>query len=256
MVCPGTRVLLIMMPYHHPLTAHMENTGSTIASTSWWADKSYHQWWAIQWQGDMTDVKTAKDFWFHSPVKPGILYESPYEGFWTDERGARETAYKAFQYGIYGYGYGANGVWNDLYSKYPPDYGTDYEMPVRFISWYDGANLPGASQLVYFKKFYNSIEWWKLVPRFDDSTWSSFADKNQSYISTDEQQTYVVYFSNRVRATGDLKNLGKNKLYIAKWYNTRTGVYTLIKTFKSASGTWTVPDKPDSNDWILLVKKV
>ena len=31
---------------------------------------------------------------------------------------------------------------------------------------------------------------------------------------------------------------------------------TDIKTFKSIDGKWTVPDKPDSDDWILLVSKL
>ncbi len=81
-------------------------------------------------------------------------------------------------------------------------------------------------------------------------------DKSQSLLSTDEQKTFVVYFFNRVRATGNLKNLEKEKNYTAKWYNTRTGVYTTIPTFKTDSGIWTVPDKPDSEDWILLVNQL
>ena len=33
-----------------------------------------------------------------------LLYGTPYEGFWTDAKGARGTGYKAFQNGMYGYG--------------------------------------------------------------------------------------------------------------------------------------------------------
>jgi hypothetical protein len=243
--------------YHHPLTAHMENTSSTLASDSWWGSKDYHNWWAVQWQeginSDITPV--AKDFWDHTPAKPSVLYESPYEGFWTDAKGARGAGYKAFQCGIYGYGYGANGIWNDLYSIDPPDFGTGYEMPVRYLNWYEGANLPGAGQLIFFKKFYNDIKWWKQVPRFDDKTWGEFADKNQSLISTNGQDTYVVYFFNRVPSTGTLKNLQKNISYTAKWFNTRSGTYTIIAKFETADGNWKIPDKPDSEDWILLVEK-
>ena len=59
-----------------------------------------------------------------------------------------------------------------------------------------------------------------------------------------------------MRSTGELKNLQNNTSYLAKWYNTRNGMYTDIKTFKSIDGKWTVPDKPDSDDWILLVSKL
>lgn len=243
--------------YHHPLSAHMENTSSTIASTSWWGDKPYHSWWAVQWQegirGDIS--KVAKDFWDHLPAKPSVLYESAYEGFWTDAKGARGAAYKAFQSGMFGYGYGANGVWNDLYSKTPPDYGTGYEMPVRYLGWYEGTNLPGARQLIYFKKFYTGLDWWRLVPRFSDTAWSDFADKGLSLIATYANNVYVVYFYNRVPATGTLKQLENNTSYRARWFNPRNGQFNLIGTFKSVSGKWIVPDKPDSNDWVLLVEK-
>lgn len=243
--------------YHHPLTAHMENTSSTIASTSWWGRKPYHNWWAIQWQegirGDISRI--AKDFWDFSPAKPSVLYESAYEGFWTDAKGARGAGYKAFQSGMFGYGYGANGVWNDLYSKDPPDYGTAYEMPVRYLGWYEGANLPGAEQLIFFKRFYTRIDWWTLVPRFSDTAWSDFADKGQALIATSGNDTYVVYFYNRVPATGILKHLQQNATYKARWYNPRTGDFTPIGTFRSSDTRWIVPDKPDDDDWVLLVEK-
>ena len=242
--------------YHHPLTAHMENTSRTVASDSWWDKKTYHAWWAIQWQdwinSDITNV--AKDFWFHNPVKPSILYESPYEDFWTDAKGARGVGYMAFQSGIYGYGYGANGVWNDLYSKDPPDYGTDYEMPVRYLNWYDGANLPGASQLIYLRNFYTALPWWELVPRFDDTSWAYFPDRTRSLLATKAQEIYVVYFSNRVHATGILKNMLPVN-YLASWFNPRTGVYTNIGEIMATAGSWVIPGKPDSEDWVLLVKQ-
>ncbi len=244
--------------YHHPMTAHMENTSSTIASNSWWKNKTYHNWWAIQWQEGINSelIPIARDFWNHLPAKPSVLYESPYEGFWTDAKGARGAGYKAFQCGMYGYGYGANGIWNDLYSKNPPDYGTDYEMPVRYLNWYDGTNLVGARQLIFLKEFYTRIGWWKQVPRFDDTVWSSFADKNQALLTTNGQETFVVYFYNRIPSTGTLKNMEKNVSYTAQWFNPGNGTYTTIKSFKTGDGTWTIPDKPDSEDWILLVKKI
>lgn len=129
-------------------------------------------------------------------------------------------------------------------------------MPVRYLNWYDGANLPGARQLTFFKKFYTDIEWWKLIPRFEDMTWADFPDRNQSLISTNGQDTYVVYFYNRVPSTGTLKNLEKNESYNAKWFNPGNGSYTNIAKFETADGTWKIPDKPDSEDWVLLVEKI
>ena len=242
--------------YHHPLTAHMENTSVTLAKDSWWGDKPFHTWWAIQWQQGIQDNIgfVGKEFWNNPVPKPSVLYESAYDGFWTDSKGARAAGYKAFQNGIFGYGYGANGVWNDLYSNSPADYGTDYEMPARYLNWCDGANLPAASQLKYFKDVYNSIPWWKLVPRFDDPLWSTFVDKDQAFIATIGQQVYFVFFSNKVRATGIVKNLIIGKKYRANWYNILNGKYIKIGFFTTSTGVYSVPSKPNEGDWLLIIK--
>jgi len=244
--------------YEQPIMPHMENTSTAVASNSTWASQPYHDGWAVQWQGDMTGMGTAKDFWNYSPTKPSVLYEPAYDGFWTDHRGALGAAYKSFQYGIYGYGYGASGTWNDVYSKPgdPDDFGTGYELPARYTWWYDGANFVTGDQLTYFKDFYTSLEWWKLIPRFDDSAWGSFSDTSRSLLSSDGNDTYVVFFFNGSTATGALRQMDNDYYYEAKWYNPRTGAYTAIgSTVQAISGQWAIPAKPDTNDWVLLVEK-
>jgi hypothetical protein len=244
--------------YDQPIMPHMENISHTRASTSSWADKPYHDGWAIQWQGEMTGMSIAQDFWNASPAKPSVLYEAAYDHFWTDSRGALGAAYKAFQYGFFGYGYGAAGVWNDIYSKpgEAPDYGTAYEMPARYYWWYDGANLPAADQLKYFKQFYTALEWWKLVPRFNDNSWSSFHDASRSLLSSDGQETFVVFFFNNGTETGVLKQLDAGSTYHAAWFDPRTGLYYPIPTeIRVDEGNWCIPSQPSSDDWVLLVEK-
>lgn len=244
--------------YHHPLMPHMENAGSTTAANSTWSDKPYHAGWAVQWQGDMSDMGTARIFWNASPSKPSVLYEAQYDRFWTDSRGALGAAYKAFQYGMYGYGYGAGGVWNDIYSKAgaADDFGTSYEMPTRYLWWYDGANLVTGSQLTHFRKFYTSLEWWKLVPRFDDDAWGSFADKSKSLLSSDGNSVFVVFFFGSDSLTGTLKNLLPGATYSAQWFNPRDGRYREIDSVTQNSSRWTIPGRPTREDWILLLKKI
>ena len=243
--------------YHHPIMPHMENTDHTTAADSWWSGKPYHHGWAVQWQGDLTNVGVAKGFWNASPTKPSVLYESPYDHFWTDSRGALGAAYKAFQYGMYGYGYGANGVWNDIYSKpgEAADFGTAYEMSRHYLWWYDGANLRTADQLAYFKHFYTSLEWWKLIPRFDDADWGSFADKTRSLLSSDGEDTFVVFFFGPGTSTGTLNHLENNATYAAQWFNPRDGQYKSIATFTRKSSQWEIPGRPTAEDWVLLVRK-
>jgi hypothetical protein len=153
-----------------------------------------------------------------------------------------------------GYGYGANGIWNDLYSS--NDYGTSFEMPQRYLNWYEGLNLAGAGQMTYMKRFYTSLNWWKLTPRFDDPAWSAFVDPNHSFLSSDGNNTYVVYFFGDGNSTGTLKGLAAGVSYEASWFNPRTGVATKLGGITPAAGQWTVPDRPNDNDWLLLVNRV
>ena len=200
---------------------------------------------------------TPKGFWQASPTKPSVLYESAYDHFWTDSRGAVGAAYKAFQYGMYGYGYGANGIWNDIYSKpgEAPDFGTAYQMPAHYFWWRDGADLQTGNQLGYFKTFYSSLEWWKLTPRFDDNSWGSFADTSRSLLSSDGQDVYVVFFFGSGTSTGTLNHMQNNSGYVAQWFNPRDGQYKSIGTFKQRSSQWRIPDRPSAEDWVLLVRK-
>ena len=243
--------------YHQPVMPHMENTDHTTTENSSWSSKPYHSGWAVQWQGDLTDASIAKAFWDETPTKPVVLYESAYDHFWTDSRSALAAAYKAFQYGMYGYGYGANGIWNDLYSKpnEPADFGTAYGMPDHYLWWRDGADLPTGDQLSYFKHFYISLEWWKLVPRFHDRAWSDFADSSHSLLSSSGKNTYVVLFFGAGTSTGTLKQMEDSSTYSAQWFNPRNGHYKSIATFTPQQSRWVVPKRPTAEDWVLLIRE-
>ncbi|QJD82871.1 apiosidase-like domain-containing protein [Cohnella herbarum] len=244
--------------YKQPIMPHMEGANSTLPASSSWASKPYHDGWAVQWQGNLSGMRVAKEFWNASPSKPAVLYESGYDEFWTDSRGALSAAYKAFQYGMYGYGYGAAGVWNDIYSQSgkPDDFGTASEMPDRYFWWYDGANLQTADQLTDFKRFYTSLDWWKLVPRFNDGAWASFKDTTRSLLSSDGNNAYVVFFYNSDTASGTLKQLDNSAKYEANWFDPRTGLYYLIpETIQATSSSWCIPAKPNKDDWVLLLEK-
>lgn len=239
--------------YKHPLSAHMENTEQTVASTSSWGSKPYHGWWAVQVQLDISNfTPKAKDFWNYTPTKPSILYEAYYDEFATDTKGARSQGYVAFQSGMYGYG--ANGVWNDLYAV--GDYGTAFLMPDKYTNWHDGANLISGSQMTHLKNFYTNLQWWKLKPRFDDANWASFSNPAKSLLATDGQKTFVAYFFGSGNSTGTLKNLQNGFIYNAKWYDPRTGQYINIADFTTSNAQWTIPARPAADDYVLLVKSI
>lgn len=247
--------------YGHPLGPHMQSNGNGIngPGDSWWGNKPYDKFWAMQLQPTLNAsmLPYVESFWTNVPTKPIVLYETPYEDFWTDTAGARGDAYKGFQWGMCGYGYGANGVWNDLYDYATSDWGTAYWMPGSYLKWYDGANLPGAVQLTYLKNFYTTLDWWNLTPRFNNQVWGNFANPNDSFLSSESNTTYVVYFDGAANSTstGTLLGMATGVPYDASWFNPRTGVYTDLGGIMPTAGRWTIPALPSTNDCILLVKQ-
>ncbi len=242
--------------YGQPLGTHMQSISNGInhPAESWWGGKPYHKWWPMQLQNNIplhSWQVAAKEFYQNTPTKPVVLYESPYDTFWTDNKGARGAGYRAFQSGMCGYGYGANGVWNDLYEL--GDYGTEYYMPGSYLHWYDGANLPTGTQMSYLKGFYQALNWWNLTPRFDDAAWGVFADADRSLLASDGNTTYVVYFFGEGTATGTLKGMAAGVPYEASWFNPRSGVSTSLGGITPTTGQWTLPVRPTSDDWVLLV---
>jgi len=241
--------------YKRPLTGHMCYNNYT------WGKETWHTWFAVQ--GGHAATRTYKDqafykgFWNYTPTQPFLEAEAKYEdvdcGGLNDATDERVAAYKAIQCGSMGFTYGVSGVWAmkwdakvagwDSYSKYP---------------WYVGVDAPGSSQMNYLKQFYTSFAWDKLVPRFSDPAWCSFVNPETSILSsTPEADRFVVYFYQTAKTTGTLKSLTDSKTYCARWFDPSTGKSILIAdAFQSIGGAYTIPSKPDTKDWLLLVEDV
>lgn len=241
--------------YKRPLTGHMCFNNYT------WGKETWHTWFAVQ--GGHATTRTYKNqafykgFWNYSPTQPFLEAEAKYEdvdcGGLNDATDERVAAYKAIQCGSLGFTYGVSGVWAmkwdakvegwDSYSKYP---------------WYVGVDAPGSSQMNYLKEFYTSFAWEKLVPRFSDPAWCTFVYPESSILSsTPDADRYVVYFYKTSTSTGILKSLMDTKTYNAQWFNPATGKSILISdAIKSTGGIYTIPSKPDTKDWLLLVEDV
>ena len=240
--------------YHHPLTAHMEEVVDTDAGTSSWKNESFHTWWAIQWKGKMNNPSHIKSFWHYDEVKPCILYESGYEHLAVDAETALRQGFIAFQSGLFGYGYGANGIWNDLYNE--DDMASFYHMPQQYLNWYEGVNLEGADLLSNWKTFYQSYNWWELEPRFDDKSWAEFYDTQNYAVSSIGNTLYLVYlWKNLDGPVGKLKRLQNNVAYIAQWYNPINDSYFSLGEVTSSNGEYTIPQKPNQDDWMFVLEE-
>lgn len=248
-------------PYQHPQSAHMENTGYTIASNSVFKLLPGHSWFAVQWapqKNGQLDFNVAKNFWNSLPVKPAPLYEGHYDHLWTNEFGARQQGWVAYLNGMYGYGYGSADIWlyNSTYDMDQPSVrdGITVSVSDKQTKWDVSMNFPAAYQMGYMHKFFDSIEWWNLTPRFDDAAWFS-RDNSWYSLSSIGNDLYVVYFyNNTIQNTGTIKGLA-NTTYAKQWYNPITGVYAPSTTVSITDGTHVIGNKPDNNDWVLLFRK-
>ena len=127
--------------------------------------------------------------------------------------------------------------------------------------WTTSVNFPSATELgVYMKNFLTSLEWWKLTPRFDDQNWFKAENFTWYSLATIDSDVYVLYLYNcATTTTGVLRNM-RNTLYIAQWFNTRTGAYIdlgRVSPEREAQGEgyrWIIPKKPTASDWVLVVK--
>ena len=245
--------------YHHPNSGHQ---WVLPADKRPLGNEPWHNWFALQGGhgGNAPQTKNYyKSYWDFRPTKPFLEIEADYEqvecGGKADDTGARQQAYKSFLCGSYGYTYGAAGIWALRWDRDVPiwkDFNTE--------AWFDGLNLPGSRQMTRFKDFCTKLEWWKLTPRWNDSQWGEWAKPEEAVISTDGNNTYVVYFYNHDKATGILKNLDPKSPYTASWFNPRNGEYIKIKDPKDPlspeNNQWTIPEKPDTQDWVLLVQNL
>jgi len=246
-------------PYVHPQTAHQENVSNILASTSSFKSLTGYNWFAAQWpptKDGLPGFAVAKDYWNNSGSKPVVNYEGHYENLWTNDWGARMQGWTAYLNGMFGQGYGAQDIWyyNSTYDENEDTVENSLitvTMAMKADTWSTSKNYAAATALAnYMKSFFNTINWWQLTPRFDDTT---YFVNNSSYYSVASilNDTYVAYFYNQSTNTGTLKGMD-NVAYTAKWYNPRTGAYTTIGSVTPTNGSWTIPAKPDGNDWVLL----
>jgi hypothetical protein len=241
--------------YHHPVTGHYYST-ATGNPVMYWGDESWHSYFMLQnGHARQNRISFYQAYWDRVPVKPFLESEANYDDILNHlvtARHVRVSAYEAIQAGSLGFGYGANGIWNDIYAE--GDEGccvADYS----YTWWGDAIDFESADQMSYLYAFYTSHEWWKLEPRFASKEWVELANPEKSLLKSDGNRLYILYFFNPTQKTGILRQMDDEEKYHAEWFNPRTGEYTLITDdVISSNGDWQMPTKPDEEDWLLVVE--
>lgn len=196
------------------------------------------------------------DAYNRKDTKPVLESECNYEGIHgMTDASVRLCAYRAIQLGSFGYTYGAQGLW----------YPTQDESDKKFeewgapIPWWKALMQPGATQMGYMRTFYESIEWWKLEPRPGAvSTSRKLPSRNQILTKADGDRLFVVYMPSGFYSQADatLNGMDSSKTYTARWFNPRSGEFTLCQERIDVSGDrWTLPERPDSEDWLLVIEQ-
>ncbi len=283
--------------YDHPLTAHQENAAGVNAygggenavdtktvyndgaKASVFRDVKAHTLYAAQWTPSKTgrlDTGITKDYWYNSQGKPVINYEGQYCYLWTKNFGARMQGWCSYLSGMYGYGWGAQDTWSYLNTFGEDEDSSDGVDTItaqekQNATWQSALGYDSGYQCGYMAEFLKNIQWYNLVPRFDNKAYFVPGTKvYYVYASNADNSEIVIYFysfndssvaekSNSgkygAKSTGTVGNLEKNTKYNYKWFNPITGEYTKEASFVSSyAGTWYAGSKAPT-DMVLYIAK-
>ena len=242
--------------YEHPHSAHQ---WVLDVATRPLGQEPWHDWFALQGghrNSGLTPQFRYKGYYDFVPTRPVLETEAMYE--WVDCGGvnttdeARQSAWKAMLCGSPGYTYGGAGIWALKWDVADSNW-KDYNHAIG--SWHEGMALPGAAQMAVLRKFFASLDWTALVPRFLDANWSQWRDSECCVLATDSNRLYLVYCYGE-SSEGTLKQLDPKATYEARWFDPRKGEYAGdVLTISPAKGVWAVPPKPTAEDWLLRVEK-
>ncbi|MCQ2479059.1 MAG: DUF4038 domain-containing protein [Clostridia bacterium] len=280
--------------YSHPLTAHQENSGGVTAygksksenlkkyadtEPSLFRDSSAHNWYGAQWSPSLkenSNQKREKDYWYNSQGKPVINYEGRYCYLWTKNFGSRMQGWASYLSGMFGYGWGAHDTWSYL-NTYDEENDTSdgidtitSEEKIN-ATWQDALEYESSYQMGYMKEFFSSMNWWELVPRFNNILYFDRDVDVYAYAaSNSDNSQMVIYFYNfsdnsvgqkpngndfTGRLTGRIGSLEPSTVYHYKWFNPLTGEYSQESTFTSTPfGTYEIGQK-QSCDMVFYMYK-
>lgn len=229
----------------HLLTYH---AASSHSSTDVWPNESwidlpmvytYFRGFNKAWNKDQPDVyEVSWKEYEKSPTRPFILGESTYEGehdAWGSPLQARKQACWAILSGAAGHAYGSPN-WN------VPD------------NWREQIQREGANTLQHLRNFFESIDWWQLVPdhpaKFATAGAGQIGVNDLAVTAVSEDRTFAAtYFPSQRKITYDLEVLTPKELSMV-WFKPRTGERSSDERVGKVSVAEFEP--PSEGDWLLL----
>ncbi len=286
-------------PYAQVITAHQESTGNTVAygngegtgeinmiyylngSPSAFRNVPAHTMYAAQWSPKLTgrdDCVSSKDYWYNGQGKPVVNYEGRYCYYWTKDFGARMQGWAAYLSGLSGYGWGGQGTWYYTESFNPEPDSSDGVDTVTAdekvtVHWQDAMEYASSYQAGYMRRFFEEIEWYRLIPRFNNWAYFVPASDVYAYCASNKANTeMVLYFysftnpavgekantkNNGGVMTGTVGSLRPHREYSYRWFDPISGAYVAEGTFRASGlGTWFAGVRPADTDMVLLIRQI
>lgn len=252
--------------YGHLQTAHYT---TRRPMETYYQDESWHDF--TLGQAGHGDYRVGegdyREFFSEHAGKPFVEGESFYEGCSTlEEHGSRpvtpdmvrRVAYLVMQLGGCGYTYGAQGVWDCVWDEtYFDDPASDVAVGMfnrGHRTWKDGIDAPGAVQLGFWKRFYEDVRFWELAPYAEPGANPARWRKQPMVTVSERGDRLVAYYTEAARKPLTVEGLEPGE-WTWRWFDPRTGVWG-DPVSVALDGTWTLPTRPDWQDWALIASHV
>ncbi len=235
-----------------------------------WKDWDNEKWLNIlgYQSGHGDDAKTLA--WIHSGpaaaygqqkelTRPLINLEPPYEGHNGyqskkphDAYNVRRATYWSLLVApVAGVTYGGHGVWS--WHTKPGEPPTDHLGSGAAKVWKEAMDLPGAAEMGYVRKLFESVPWTELRPAQDLVTQVSKEPAHfVAAAATPDRKVKVFYLP-----AGDRKTRAPIQPAVGEeltWFNPRTGEFTKNADVVRTAGQ-TAFDPPNNQDWVLVMRK-
>jgi hypothetical protein len=150
-----------------------------------------------------------------------------------------------------GHTYGSQGIWN---WKQPGDDETHLAGPQIGPTWSEGLELPGVAQVALGVSILRRLPWYRLhpTPERARSTDSEVPPVRQPACAQIPGELWLAYLP---ADSGDVQLLGLDERgWRAHWLDPRDGSrHELGRVDAPKDGVWTPPERPSSDDWVLML---
>lgn len=206
---------------------------------------------------------------------PYVVVETTWDGIIRnnypehDDYVIRFNQYRGWMLGAKGADHGVQGLW------YPVLHYDDHTFEDAWGAtnepWWDAIYRPSAKQMRHMRTLMESVDWWELEPMFGaspslqaiqpppqgDGAPPDSAYKKAVAAATGDLQQIMVYIPRTSDKAADipLTISGAAGEYAARWFDPREGKFADGGTTAFDGGKLTLPVRPDTEDWILLLEK-